>query len=128
MIDAGEVTVPYSHSRDVGRTATGDYHKRQPWMATVDHKAMPSPQQSKHVCVLRSPRHRAKQESGRWRDSWRASLLPFAIVAALVTAMSGEGRAQAPAASSIPRMPGGKPNFTGLWQTLGTANWDIRDH
>ena len=25
-------------------------------------------------------------------------------------------------------MPDGKPNFTGLWQALGTANWDIRDH
>ncbi len=97
-------------------------------MATVDHKAMPSFQQSKHLRVLRSPRRRAKQESGRWRDSWRAALVPFAAVAALVTAMSGEGHAQAPAASSIPRMPGGKPNFTGLWQTLGTANWDIRDH
>jgi hypothetical protein len=25
-------------------------------------------------------------------------------------------------------MPDGKPNFTGLWQALGTAYWDIRDH
>ena len=25
-------------------------------------------------------------------------------------------------------MPDGKPNFTGLWQSLGTAYWDIRDH
>jgi len=25
-------------------------------------------------------------------------------------------------------MPSGKPNFTGLWQVLGTADWDIRDH
>src|SRR5499427_11079827 len=31
-------------------------------------------------------------------------------------------------ASQIPRMPDGKPNFTGLWQSLGTADWDIRDH
>jgi hypothetical protein len=31
-------------------------------------------------------------------------------------------------ASRIPRMPDGKPNLTGLWQALGTAHWDIRDH
>jgi hypothetical protein len=38
---------------------------------------------------------------------------------------------QAPAArpaGGIPRMPDGKPNLTGLWQALGTAYWDIRDH
>jgi len=38
--------------------------------------------------------------------------------------------AQAPAQKvpGIPRMPDGKPNYTGLWQALGTAYWDIRDH
>jgi hypothetical protein len=25
-------------------------------------------------------------------------------------------------------MPDGKPNFTGLWQALGSAYWDIQDH
>ena len=25
-------------------------------------------------------------------------------------------------------MADGKPNFTGLWQALGTADWDIQDH
>jgi hypothetical protein len=25
-------------------------------------------------------------------------------------------------------MPDGKPNFTGLWQAIGTAYWDIQDH
>ena len=32
------------------------------------------------------------------------------------------------AASRIPRMSDGKPNMTGLWQALGTADWDIQDH
>jgi hypothetical protein len=38
--------------------------------------------------------------------------------------------AQTPARTGpqIPRMPDGKPNFTGLWQALGTAYWDIQDH
>ena len=30
--------------------------------------------------------------------------------------------------AQIPRMPDGKPNFTGLWQALGTADWDIKPH
>src|SRR3989441_2466986 len=31
-------------------------------------------------------------------------------------------------AARVPRMPDGKPNLTGLWQALGAAYWDIRDH
>src|SRR5580704_4647390 len=30
--------------------------------------------------------------------------------------------------AQIPRIPDGKPNFTGLWQALGTADWDIKPH
>ena len=41
-------------------------------------------------------------------------------------------RGQVPAAASsagrIPRMPDGKPNFNGLWQSMVTADWDIQDH
>ena len=36
--------------------------------------------------------------------------------------------AQNTLAQSIPRMPDGKPNFTGLWQALTTAYWNIEDH
>ena len=39
-----------------------------------------------------------------------------------------EGQTAVRTAAPIPRMPSGKPNFTGLWQVLGTADWDIRDH
>ena len=45
------------------------------------------------------------------------------ILAALAIPASGQ-----PQAPRIPRLPDGKPNFTGLWQALGTAYWDIRDH
>jgi hypothetical protein len=49
----------------------------------------------------------------------------------LVAAQRGQpapARGQAAAAPQIPRMPDGKPNFTGLWQSLSGANWDIQDH
>ena len=42
--------------------------------------------------------------------------------------MPGNGQTAARTASLIPRMPDGKLNFTGLWQALGTADWDIQDH
>jgi hypothetical protein len=32
------------------------------------------------------------------------------------------------AASRIPRMPDGKPNLNGIWQTMNTANWDLETH
>lgn len=56
---------------------------------------------------------------------WRASIV---LSAALLAAAPGYSQAPARAAASIPRMPDGKPNFTGLWEALGTADWDIRDH
>ena len=27
-----------------------------------------------------------------------------------------------------PRLPDGKPNLSGIWQALNTANWDLQDH
>jgi len=47
------------------------------------------------------------------------------LIILAVFAIPALGQTQTP---RIPRMPDGKPNLTGLWQALGTANWDIRDH
>src|SRR5256885_14208533 len=47
------------------------------------------------------------------------------LVIVLGFAIPALGQTQA---ARLPRMPDGKPNFTGLWQALGTAYWDIRDH
>src|SRR3979411_1009154 len=46
-----------------------------------------------------------------------AGLLLAMIVAAAQTPASG-----------IPRMPDGKPNLNGIWQTMNTANWDLQTH
>jgi hypothetical protein len=44
-------------------------------------------------------------------------------------AAAAPARGQAPAApAGVPRMPDGKPNFSGLWQTIGTAEYNIEDH
>jgi len=55
-------------------------------------------------------------------------VLVSAAVVVLFTAMPGTSQTSPRTSSQIPRMLDGKPNFTGLWQVLGTAHWDIRDH
>ena len=30
--------------------------------------------------------------------------------------------------NAIPRTPDGKPDLNGIWQTLGTAHWDLETH
>jgi len=54
--------------------------------------------------------------------------IPLVACALIFAVAPGRGQTAAAAASRIPRMPNGKPNFTGLWQALGAADWDIRDH
>jgi hypothetical protein len=64
-------------------------------------------------------------------------VIRWTIVTILAAALTAAAQtpaprpAQTPAArpaTGIPRMTDGKPNLTGLWQALSTANWDIRDH
>src|SRR5438128_2600150 len=51
-----------------------------------------------------------------------------AVVAIFFMVVPGNGQTPAAGVPRIPRMTDGKPNLTGLWQALGTAYWDIRDH
>src|SRR2546428_3547788 len=51
----------------------------------------------------------------------------MAIVLALLALAPITGQAPAPAYRA-PRMADGKPNLNGIWQAVGTANWDLEDH
>lgn len=53
---------------------------------------------------------------------WRLGLLG-AVVAVSLAACTGTGLQQSPMSTTgIPRTPGGKPDFNGIWQVLSTAN------
>jgi hypothetical protein len=56
----------------------------------------------------------------------RHFLIPAAACAAfLMAAMPSPGQT---AAARIPRMADGKPNLDGIWQAMGTADWDLEAH
>ncbi len=54
-----------------------------------------------------------------------AKRLLFATIALASIALSQTRPAAGPA---IPRLPGGKPDFNGIWQAIGSAHWDIERH
>ena len=63
---------------------------------------------------------------------WKSAAYAGAAAAVMLFMDAPVAQEQAPAArratpQSI-RMPDGKPNLTGLWQTTSTADWDIQDH
>jgi hypothetical protein len=58
-------------------------------------------------------------------DAKRVSAVSLLLVCAVVGATAAMAQ---PAGSAIPRRGDGKPDLSGIWQTLGTAHWDLQDH
>ena len=50
-----------------------------------------------------------------------------AVAVFALTAQLSAGQTPAPG-TEIPRTADGKPNFSGVWQVLNTASWNIQDH
>lgn len=45
----------------------------------------------------------------------------------LIMSLTASGQVRTPPAA-IPRLPGGKPDFNGIWQAMGAAHYDIERH
>ena len=55
-------------------------------------------------------------------QKWLASSLAGTVALMALGAMPAAAQAR------IPRMPDGKPNLNGIWQAMGTAQWDLEAH
>jgi len=61
------------------------------------------------------------------KDSTRLLAIAAAIFScAPVFAQAAAGKK--PAAGAVPRAHDGKPNLSGIWQVIGSANYDLQDH
>jgi hypothetical protein len=61
----------------------------------------------------------------RWVLKGSAVAFSAAAIVAIVSLSPLTGQTRTP---NVPRLPNGKPDMNGIWQTLNTANWDLQAH
>lgn len=72
-------------------------------------------------------RKRSSVFSGIASPRLHSSSVATILVTALLALLSAFAAGQSPA-SGLPRTPDGKPDLSGFWQVLNSADWDIQDH
>jgi len=73
-----------------------------------------------------SPRHR--RAGGVLLAALAASVLLGAAVPGRAPAGQAKAKAARAQSSQIPRLPSGKPDFSGIWETLSEADYDLEPH
>src|SRR5262245_54467883 len=81
---------------------------------------------AKNHCSLLLARRLDTQTKFRYksrlmRNGWRHAILVISPAAVMTVASQG-------AAAQVKRTADGKPDFSGIWQTNSTANWDLQTH
>jgi hypothetical protein len=62
------------------------------------------------------------------RSSPGTRFIPYAALAVLLSCLPAAVFSQTAATSAVPRTSDGKPDLSGFWQVISSANWNIQDH